>query len=651
MKALAKLPSQRFEAMEYAASALDGIAMNSRRSWAEFHFAATTKTDPAPPMPGSPTTVPNVPVTQEPTTLPTPKPQAFTLRRPATLAVATIAAAAAVAFVSVRLSRPAPAALPPTVVSGASATPSAKDITESPAPRSSVPEAIAAYRSFQRDFRDADWNAAMTALSTAVERDPTMAAAHLRLAFMRSLESVDEGLVRTTFMQALRNGSTLDDRDTALLDALAPYLQSDPSDPLESARRLEALRAKWPLDAELAYMLGSVRYDRGDLAAAVEAFDAAIAIDPDFALAWSTKGGCLSYMGRFDDARAALEEASRRSRTATEPLWYHAELDEQQGRCEAEETHVRSWLSRDPDDWYGYHYLARALAGEGRSADAVRTALEQKWARLEPGHRAKLEPVDRALLAIATGNFVEAEQRLRDLEVVLAGESGAQAHGDTNALLARIAEETGHPERARAVAEAYLARKDAWAPSHRVDNVSIFLDPVPEMLGVLSRAGVISPKELEERRAAWLGAWRAKTSAAYLGDLWIAAWAEPASSHDEGVAAVNALPSFGGPPPFTPNIPADAFVGHAYLLADRIDEAVASLRRGTATCTVLMDPFGATRGWFDLGTALEAKGDRAGACDAYRVVLDRWGHAKPRSVTAEKVRARTAALGCQISEH
>ena len=69
----------------------------------------------------------------------------------------------------------------------------------------SVPEAVAAYRSFQRNFRDADWNAAMTALTTAVERDPTMAAAHLRLAFMRSLESVDEGLVRTTFMQALRN--------------------------------------------------------------------------------------------------------------------------------------------------------------------------------------------------------------------------------------------------------------------------------------------------------------------------------------------------------------------------------------------------------------------------------------------------------------
>jgi serine/threonine-protein kinase len=519
-------------------------------------------------------------------------------------------------------------------------------VVDAPVPRSDVPEAVAAYRAFQRSFRDADWNAAMSALTTAAARDPTMAAAHLRLAFMRSLETVDEGIVRSTFLQALRNRASLDDRDASLLDALAPYLQSDPSDPLECAHRLEALQARWPLDAEVAYLLGSVRYDRGDLPAAVEAFDRALAVDPDFAIAWSSKGGCLAYLGRFDDARGALDEALHRSRTATEPLWYEAEIDEQQGRCETEEAHVRAWLSRDPEDWYGYHYLARALAAEGRAADAVRTALEQKWARLEPDHRARLEAVDRALLAIATGDFDEAERCLRSLDPMLAGQAGAQAHSDAQALLARIAEETGRPARARAIAEAYLARKDAWAPSHRVDDVAIFLDPVPEMLGALARAGAISPAQLTERRGVWLDAWRAKTSAAYTGDLWISAWAGQASSRDDGAAAVDALSAFGGVPPFVPSTPAESLVGHAFLLAGRLDEATARLKRGTATCTVLVDPFGATRGWLDLGTALEAQGDHAGACAAYRKVVDRWGHAKPRSVTAERARSRIAALHC-----
>jgi serine/threonine protein kinase/tetratricopeptide (TPR) repeat protein len=648
MKALAKLASQRFDSMESVAIALEGIATTSQRSWAEIHVGAMTKTDPAPPMtPPEPLPIPAV--TDDPTTLPSKAPSRRARRRWPVVATGLVAAAGAGAIVAVVAGRgsplPAPALAVPlgAVPAGSRAMP----ITDAPAPRSGVPEALAAYRSFQQNFRDADWNAALGALGKATERDPTLAAGHLRLAFMRSLESIDESQVRTTFMRAVRNRSTLDERDGALLEALAPYLQSDPSDPAESIRRLEALRSSRPNDAEIAYVLGSVRYDRGDLAAAVQAFDEALVIDPDFALAGSTKGGCLSYMGRFDEARASLEHALRGSRTATEPLWYLAELDEQQGTCEAEEAHVRTWLSRDPDDWYAYQYLARALAGEGKPPDAVRAALEQEWVRLEPGHRARLEPVDRALVALTTGDFAEAEQRLTEAEAAQAGEPGAQAHAEVHALLARIAEETGKPERARAVAEAYLARKDAWAPSHRVDNVSIFLDPVPEMIGLLSRTGGASPAQLEKRRGAWLDAWRAKTSAAYVGDLWLAAWAAPASTREQGLAAVAALGSFGGVPPFAPNIPAQALAGHAYLLADRVDDAVTALRRGTATCTLLFDPFASTRGWLDLGAALEAKGDRPGACEAYKVVADRWGHARPRSVTAEKARARSGALGCR----
>jgi serine/threonine-protein kinase len=561
------------------------------------------------------------------------------------VAVALIATAAALAIASARWLTPQQGVAQPPAPSQ-QATPRPTAVTDEPAPRSSVPEALAAYRAFQSSFRDADWNSAMRNLGTATERDPSMAAAHLRLAFMRSLESVDEGQVRSTFMQAVRNRATLDERDAALLDAMAPYLQGDPSDPLESAKRLGALRTRWPLDAEIAYVLGSVAYDRGDLQPAVQAFDAAIAIDPDFSLAWSTKGGVLAYMGRFDDARRALDEALRCSRTATEPLWYLSEIDEQQGRCDSEEAHVRTWLSRDPDDWYAYHYLARSLAAEGKSPDAVLTALQQKWGRLEPGHRAKLEPMDRARLAASAGDFVEAERDLNEMEKVLATDPSAQAHAEAHMLLARIAEEQGHPDRARAVAEAYLARKDAWAPTHRVDNVSIFLDPVPEMLGMLARTGAMTPSEREERRAAWLAAWRAKTSAAYLGDLWITAWAAPAATRQEAQAAIEALSGFGAVPPFNPNLPAQALVGRAYLLAERIDDAVALLRSGSAACTLLAEPMASTRAWADLGGALEAKGDSAGACGAYRVVLDRWGKAKPRSVTADKARARVAALRC-----
>jgi serine/threonine-protein kinase len=61
---------------------------------------------------------------------------------------------------------------------------------------------------------------------------------------------------------------------------------------------------------------------------------------------------------------------------------------------------------------------------------------------------------------------------------------------------------------------------------------------------------------------------------------------------------------------------------------------------------VLRFPFAHLRGEVLLGRALEAKGDRAGACAAYASVVRRWGGAKPRSVTAEDAAARASALKC-----
>ena len=330
-------------------------------------------------------------------------------------------------FVSVRLARRGPGGAPAdAVVSGASATPSATAHHRSPAPRSSVPEALAAYRSFQQSFRDADWNAAMTALIDRGRARPDLAAAHLRLAFMRSLESVDEGLVRTTFMQAAaQRPHARRARHRAARRARAVPAERPERPARVRAPARGAAGRSWPLDAEIAYVLGSVRYDRGDFAAAVEAFDAAIAIDPDFALAWSTKGGCLAYLGRFDDARAALEEALRRSRTATEPLWYEAEIDEQQGRVRGRGgARPQRGCSAIPTTGTATTtWRAPSRARAGRRTPCARRSSRSGRASSRTIARSSSRSTAR-LLAIATGNFVEAEQRLKDLEDVARGGAG-----------------------------------------------------------------------------------------------------------------------------------------------------------------------------------------------------------------------------------
>jgi eukaryotic-like serine/threonine-protein kinase len=70
------------------------------------------------------------------------------------------------------------------------------------------------------------------------------------------------------------------------------------------------------------------------------------------------------------------------------------------------------------------------------------------------------------------------------------------------------------------------------------------------------------------------------------------------------------------------------------------------LREVVVPCSLLDDPFLHTRAELWLGQALEDTGDKPAACAAYRVVLDRWGGASPRSVTADTAARRVAALQC-----
>jgi hypothetical protein len=81
----------------------------------------------------------------------------------------------------------------------------------------------------------------------------------------------------------------------------------------------------------------------------------------------------------------------------------------------------------------------------------------------------------------------------------------------------------------------------------------------------------------------------------------------------------------------------------------REQHAVAEHARGPRDARACVEPFSLlpmmSRLW--LGEAREQQGNQAAACDAYAHVLQRWGHASPRSVTADEARRRSDALGCR----
>ena len=88
-------------------------------------------------------------------------------------------------------------------------------------------------------------------------------------------------------------------------------------------------------------------------------------------------------------------------------------------------------------------------------------------------------------------------------------------------------------------------------------------------------------------------------------------------------------------------------LGRTHLLAGMVDDALPELEQSAKKCPfVFGDQLENTRAWFFLGEARAAKGDRQGACAAYGKLLEHWGAAKPRSLTAEKARRRQLALRC-----
>jgi serine/threonine-protein kinase len=83
------------------------------------------------------------------------------------------------------------------------------------------------------------------------------------------------------------------------------------------------------------------------------------------------------------------------------------------------------------------------------------------------------------------------------------------------------------------------------------------------------------------------------------------------------------------------------------FLAGRGDDARPGLEYLAGTCSyVLLNPRNWAHAHLYLGELDEQSGDKPSACAHYAKVLERWGHAKPRSVTADEARARATKLAC-----
>ncbi len=144
-------------------------------------------------------------------------------------------------------------------------------------------------------------------------------------------------------------------------------------------------------------------------------------------------------------------------------------------------------------------------------------------------------------------------------------------------------------------------------------------------------------------RRGWTGGDRRLGKTSWLRySVWQAQYAYGVQTPAEAREALAARPQFGRTYREDPGS-----LGRIYLLAGNAAEALPLLEEHAKACPfVFGDLLDRTRAWFFLGEARAATGDRLGACAAYDRLLERWGSAKPRSVTAEKARRRRLELRC-----
>ena len=503
-------------------------------------------------------------------------------------------------------------------------------------PMSSNAEATAAYRAGMQALRDAALGAAFKNLTHAVELDPLFAAAQLRLVPTRLLARQSAMITAAELQGAHAAQASLGTRDRVLLAAFEPVARVPP-DFKESERQLEAAVEKYPSDADFPFELALVRDLAVDPPEADQALDVALARDSTFALAWWFKA---QVRIEIDDASGGFEayaQCLKASPGATTCLGDLATIEANEGKCEELVATARRLIALAPANPVPYLLLAEGLAGNDESADAVRVPLQQARDRGPASDRELARHLNDAALAILGGDFAEADRQYEECERV-----NTEANADVSARFtiaysrALVDLEVGRTAPALRIADGFLRERAGLSDDGSDSSLT--------MTTIALAGGKITRARFGQLRDEWL----ARNQNAGRVNRWLTAYAVPAETVDDAVAAVAVMPAVRPLVNVRRLSPTMAEpIGRILTLGGRLDEGIAYLTKASASCDLLdgIHTIFSTRASFELGSALERRGDTAGACVAYRRVLTRWGRS-PLSRTAAKSSARVRALGC-----
>lgn len=498
------------------------------------------------------------------------------------------------------------------------------------------------YQQAMQAMHDGDESRAMAEMERVVAIDHDFGAAELRLAIWWLL--VEPVKARSHQIAANRLRKTLDQHDADLLHAMNAWLEQPP-DIQGWGMKLEALAERYPQDVEALLLVAGVRIYQMRFDGAIQATTRALEIDPTNVVAWTMKADALALLGDTKGQLEAYSACLSVAPTATKCLVERIRLRGHMRECQLMKEDAKALLMLEPNSAATHELLATALESTSERRESVINALEKSFSLQSGSERTHAEAKARAALAIRDGDF---ESAVRWLEQRRA-RNATDIHQDSHALpaiqLALVSLEMGLPKQADEIVSDFLRQKEAWLED--LDNDWAMLFSCIDL-----HAGGMSSATFVEQRQRWIERIRKKWENAGRKDneelewlIWSLGYGCPAETRTEALEALKKMPHAKSPLVALGRLGTDFFEGKIHILTGEYERAIPLLRRAANTCNVFDEPLMPMRATYYLGLALQGKGDETGARSAFQQIVDRWGKAKPRSVTAEKAKKALEKLG------
>lgn len=529
-----------------------------------------------------------------------------------------------------------PAPSPSASLSAEAPPPVATAITALPIVGTESSEARAAYEQALAAFRRADWHHAHEHLLVAAAKDPEFALAQLRLGIWEGFNGQPAD-ARKRFKWLAEREAQLDERHRAYLRALEAVVVQEPSDYALSATRLTEAIQKWPLDAELHFVLASARERTVQLDEATAEAKKAVELDPEYADA-------LQALGRIALKRGNTHEAGRffdRCVTARglDCLHDRLRLSARTRKC-ADVIRDAKLYEEGSGGGRSLHWVYAASAVLSMPSEP-RAAAEQFLARADAaaksGPPASAARLARLRLLALDGKL---EELIAKVDEVYPQLTTLREMADVTYLSAMAARELGKDAEVRRVAERYLAARHA-AMSDALQQVAS--DPAPLLWQALHAKS--NPQELESKLVEWRDTQRKLGFAE--GPIWFQSQAALADDEKSARAAMAAKPA-----DFIVEQVQEAALGWDVLarverLGGEPNPNNLTAARGALSCTDLIYPFAHVGADMEVAQTAEVLGDSKAACGSYAYVVYRWGAAKPLPATARRAQERMRKLHCE----